>query len=73
MKSASRQPATGKLRQAGALAGELATDQQGATTLEWALLLGGVGIPMYFAIQLMMNLLMSYYGMMTTLNALPLP
>jgi len=48
-------------------------DESGATTLEWALLLGVVAIPTYYIIQMLLATLMGHYGLMTTLNALPFP
>lgn len=54
-------------------AGTLATDDRGATTLEWALLLAGLGLPAYGIFNLALNLLVAHYQMMTTLNGLPLP
>lgn len=47
--------------------------QEGATTLEWALLLAAIGLPSYWLIQLALNVLVGHYQMMTTLNALPFP
>lgn len=48
-------------------------NDQGGATLEWTLLLAGIGIPAYFIISLCLNLLVDHYRMMTTLNALPFP
>lgn len=52
---------------------KLAHDQQGATTLEWALLLGVIAIPSYYIIQAALSALVAHYQMITTLNALPFP
>ncbi len=52
---------------------KLAHDQQGATTLEWALLLGVIAIPSYYIIQASLSALVAHYQMITTLNALPFP
>lgn len=51
----------------------LSTDQSGATTLEWALLLAAVAIPSYYIIALALETLLGHYRMMTALNALPFP
>ena len=45
----------------------------GATSLEWALLLGAIAIPSYLIITTLLRTLVGYYQMMTTLNALPFP
>lgn len=50
-----------------------APDDEGATTLEWTLLLAAIALPSYFIINLCVNLLVDHYRMMTTLNALPFP
>jgi len=52
---------------------QLAEDETGATTLEWALLLGAVVLPSFIIIQRLLDTLVSYYGLMTTLNGMPLP
>jgi Flp pilus assembly pilin Flp len=52
---------------------KLARDQRGATTLEWALLLGVIAIPSYYIIQAALSALVAHYQMVTTLNALPFP
>ena len=51
----------------------LLAEQAGATTLEWALLLGVIAIPSYYIIQMALNVLVTHYQMITTLNALPFP
>jgi len=48
-------------------------DQAGATTLEWALLLGVIAIPSYYIIQAALSALVAHYQMIITLNALPFP
>ncbi len=52
---------------------KLALDQRGATTLEWALLLGVIAIPSYYIIQAALSALVAHYQMVTTLNGLPFP
>ncbi len=51
----------------------LTADRSGATTLEWALLLGFFLYPTYWIITTLLQTLTSYYGLMTTLNAMPIP
>ena len=48
-------------------------DDQGATTLEWALLLAGVGLPSMYIFTLLLQLLVAHYQLTTTINSLPLP
>ena len=48
-------------------------NQDGATTLEWALLLGVIALPSYYIIQAALSALIAHYQMVTTLNALPFP
>lgn len=49
------------------------TDPRGATSLEWALLLAAVAVPAYWLMAMGIDLMIGYYQMMTTLNALPFP
>jgi len=51
----------------------LVAEQNGATTLEWALLLVAIAIPSYYIITTALETLLGHYRMMTTLNALPFP
>lgn len=51
----------------------LAADQQGATSLEWALILAAIAIPSYYIIIMALETLLGHYRMMTALNALPFP
>ena len=48
-------------------------NQEGSTTLEFALLLAAFVLPSYFIIKMLLGLLLSYYQMMSTLNSLPFP
>lgn len=52
---------------------KLLADQRGASSMEWALLLGVIAIPSYFIIQSALSALVAHYQMITTLNALPFP
>jgi Flp pilus assembly pilin Flp len=52
---------------------QLLADTRGATTLEWALLLGAIALPSYYIIQAALTALVAHYQMITTLNALPFP
>lgn len=51
----------------------LIADQGGATTLEWALLLGALLYPVYWIISKLLGTLVAYYGLTTTMNSLPFP
>ena len=53
--------------------GRLAREQDGTTTLEWALLLAAIAIPSYVIIVMALETLLGHYRMMTTLNSLPFP
>lgn len=48
-------------------------DQGGTTTVEWALLLVGFGLPMVAVFRLMLAVLAEIYMMVTFLETLPLP
>jgi len=52
---------------------QLTQNQDGATTLEWALLLAAIAIPSYYITQTALSALIAHYQMVTTLNALPFP
>jgi hypothetical protein len=62
MASASPTPARGLLG-----------DQSGATTLEWSLLLAGVGLPILYVFNLLLQVLIAHYQLTTTINSLPFP
>lgn len=47
--------------------------ETGATSLEWALLLGAVALVIYPTLTIALATLVEYYRMMVTLNALPFP
>lgn len=48
-------------------------DDQGATMLEWALLLAAVVIPAWVIIRTGLAVLAGHYGMVTTINQMPFP
>jgi Flp pilus assembly pilin Flp len=48
-------------------------DQAGQTTIEWALLLGALGIPLIYVMILLLGALGEHYRMVTFLETLPLP
>ncbi len=48
-------------------------DQQGATMLEWVLLLGFIAIPSFLIIWLGMETLLGHFDMLLTINAMPFP
>jgi Flp pilus assembly pilin Flp len=48
-------------------------DESGQTTLEWVLLLAVIALPGYAILRMALAVLVSHYGLITTLNALPMP
>jgi hypothetical protein len=50
-----------------------AGDEDGATTLEYALLLAAIAIPSYWGIKFALAALVGHYQMMTLINSLPFP
>lgn len=51
----------------------LLVDTTGGPTMEWTLLLGFMALPAYWIIKMLLATLTAYYGLMTTINAMPLP
>lgn len=51
----------------------VALEESGATTLEWTLLLAAIAIPSLAITRLALEVLLAYFEMMSTLNALPFP
>ena len=51
----------------------LHSDEGGATSLEWVLVLAAIALPSYFIILAALDALIAYYQMANTLLALPLP
>jgi hypothetical protein len=49
------------------------TDEDGATALEWALLVVVIGLPSYFIMRMALDTLTAHYEMVTMLNGLPFP
>ncbi len=49
------------------------TCRRGASALETVLLLAAVGIPLMVFVFIGVRLLLAHYGMVSTLNALPIP
>lgn len=48
-------------------------DDQGATMLEWCLLLAAVVIPAWVIIRIGLSTLAGHYGLVTTINQMPFP
>ncbi|MFK7788330.1 MAG: hypothetical protein AB8C95_02405 [Phycisphaeraceae bacterium] len=48
-------------------------DDQGATMLEWCLLLAAVVIPAWVIIRMGLATLAGHYGLVTTINQMPFP
>lgn len=53
--------------------GNIAADDAGQATIEWALVLAAVALPMFFIIVVCLNLLMAHYRMVTFMETLPFP
>ena len=51
----------------------LGADDAGQTTVEWALVLALVALPMYFVCAACLNLLVAHFQMVTFLETLPFP
>ncbi|MEE9405164.1 MAG: hypothetical protein V3V20_09740 [Algisphaera sp.] len=48
-------------------------NQQGATMLEWVLLVAAIALPSYVIIRVGLALLITHYRLVTTLNGMPFP
>ena len=51
----------------------LQADCRGQVTLEWALILAVVALPMYGVFRVCLDILVAKYQMITLLNSLPFP
>ena len=60
-------------RQFARRAGGAAGDARGQMTIEWALVLAAVALPMYFIVVLGLDLLVAHFQMVTFLQTLPFP
>ena len=49
------------------------SDETGATTLEWVLLLAAIAVPSYWIVRLAIMTLVGHYQLVTTMNGLPFP
>ena len=49
------------------------TDQVGQTSVEYTLLLAGIGLPMMYVFKVLLDTLTAYYQMVTFVQTLPLP
>lgn len=58
---------------AARLASRLNRDQTGQMTIEWALVLAAIAIPMLYVFAICLNILVEQYRMMTFWNSLPFP
>ena len=47
--------------------------QAGQMTIEWALVMAGVALPMYFVIRTCVDLLVAHFQMVTFMQTLPFP
>ncbi len=53
--------------------GNIVSDDAGQATVEWALVLAAVALPMYFIIIVCLDLLAAHYRMVTFMETLPFP
>lgn len=66
-------PTSRRLARLRAALRRLHRDEDGATTLEYALLVAVIAIPSATIVFLLLDVLVAYYEMHATLNALPFP
>ena len=55
------------------LGGPLHGDQAGQVTLEWALVLAAIALPLLYVFTLCLKILVAQYRMMTFMNSMPFP
>jgi ABC-type sulfate transport system permease subunit len=51
----------------------LLADNAGQMTIEWALVLAAIALPMYFVFILCMRILVAHFQMVTFMETLPFP
>jgi len=51
----------------------VAADSAGQMTVEWAIVLAAVALPMFFVIRLCLDVLVAHFQMLTFLHTLPFP
>ncbi|NQU75959.1 MAG: hypothetical protein HQ546_06590 [Planctomycetes bacterium] len=51
----------------------LCAEERGQTTIEWALIVAVVALPMLVVFRICLNLLVAKYRMITFLNSMPFP
>ena len=64
---------TGPIRKLAHQLRSAAADRRGQMTIEWALVLAAVALPMYFVVVLCVNVLVAHFQMVTFLETLPFP
>ncbi len=52
---------------------QLPGDQQGQTTVEWALIVVCIGLPLFYVFMMLLDILTAHYMMVTFLETLPFP
>ena len=52
---------------------KMSSDDAGQLTVEWALVLAAIALPMYAVILVCLNLLAAHYRMVTFMETLPFP
>jgi len=51
----------------------LSADQAGQTTIEWALIIAAIGLPMLYVFGMLLGILSETYRMVTFVELLPFP
>ena len=51
----------------------LQIDKAGEATVEWALVLAAIALPMYFVFRICLDLLVAHYQMVSFIETLPFP
>ena len=51
----------------------LQIDKAGEATIEWALVLAAIALPMYFVFRICLDLLVAHYQMVSFIETLPFP
>ncbi len=64
---------TGHAESLGRRLGQWASDARGQMTVEWALVLAAVALPMYFILRMLTGVLVAHFQMVTLLETLPFP
>jgi hypothetical protein len=50
-----------------------ASGEAGQTTVEWALIMAAIGLPLFWVFMMLLDLLTAHYRMVTFIETLPFP